>query len=47
MYILLKCRECGELNDIYCDGDSPMFCPDCHSIDSFDEPEEEEEEKAG
>lgn len=41
-YILLKCKECQEVNEIYCDGDSPMMCSDCLMVDSFEEVEENE-----
>jgi len=42
-YYLLRCKECGEIDDIPCDGDNPMFCPDCRSVDCFEEllPKEE------
>lgn len=36
-YILLRCRACGEENEIYCDGDNAMMCPDCRSVDLFEE----------
>lgn len=41
MYITLRCKECDEINDIYCDGDNAMMCPDCLSVDEFDEINEE------
>jgi hypothetical protein len=40
MYIFLKCKVCEEENEIYCDGDNAMFCPDCRSVDEFEELEE-------
>lgn len=40
MYIYLECKECGEQNDIYCDGDNPMVCPDCLSVDTLTELED-------
>lgn len=40
-YILLTCVECDQTNEILCDGDNPMFCPDCQSVDSFKDSEEE------
>jgi phage FluMu protein Com len=40
-HILLKCTECDEVGEIYCDGDNAMFCPECRSVDCFEEPEEE------
>ena len=39
-YILLKCTECDEVNDIYCDSDNAMFCPDCRTVDNFEEVDE-------
>lgn len=41
--ILLKCKECDETNEISCDGDGPMMCPECRSVDSFSEADEVEE----
>lgn len=40
MYIWLKCTECENENEIYCDGDHAMYCPDCQSMDTFEEVEE-------
>lgn len=40
-YIYLKCKECGEENEIYCDGDNAMMCPECRSVDELEEVEEE------
>jgi len=40
-HIYLKCTQCGETDDIQCDGNNPMICPNCRSIDSFEEPEPE------
>lgn len=40
-YIFLKCKECSVENDIYCDGDNAMMCPECQSVDEFEEVEEE------
>lgn len=37
---LLSCKECDSVNEIYCDGDNPMFCPDCRSVDCFEEIDE-------
>ncbi len=42
MFIYLKCKECHEVSDIYCDGDHAMYCPECLSVDRFEEPEDEE-----
>lgn len=42
--ILLKCTECDETSEVYCDGDNAMMCPECRSVDSFTEPDEDEEE---
>lgn len=36
-YITLKCEACGEVNDIICDPDIPMYCPDCLALDEFEE----------
>ena len=44
-YINLKCGECGEVNDIPCDGDSPLFCPDCQAIDNFEDDIEDDPEE--
>lgn len=42
-YILLRCKECGEEGDIYCDGDNAMRCPECGTVDEFEEVDEVEE----
>lgn len=39
-HIWLKCKACGEEGDIYCDGDNAMFCPECRSVDEFEDPED-------
>lgn len=44
-WIWLKCTECEEEGEVYCDGDGPMRCPNCRSIDCFVEIESEEEEE--
>lgn len=40
-YIYLKCLDCSEEVEIYCDGDNAMMCPECRSIDNFEEIEDE------
>jgi hypothetical protein len=40
-WIFLKCKECGESEEIYCDGDNGMMCPNCQSVDEFEEAEGE------
>lgn len=40
-YIFLKCTACDTENDIYCDGDNAMMCPECRTVDEFEEAEEE------
>lgn len=39
-----KCRECEEVVEIHSPWwyDGPHFCPECRSVDCFDEVEEEE-----
>lgn len=39
-YIFLKCTACDTENDIYCDGDNAMMCPECRTVDEFEEAEE-------
>lgn len=41
MYIFLKCKECDAESDIYCDSDNAMLCPECLSVDCFEEIEED------
>jgi virulence-associated protein VagC len=43
-YHMLTCNECCEEVEVYCDGDNAMMCPECRSIDSFSQIEEEEQE---
>lgn len=43
-YINLKCNECDEINDIFCDGHNPLFCPSCRTVDNFSETDETEPE---
>lgn len=40
-YIYLKCLDCSEDIEVYCDGDNAMMCPECRSVDNFEEIEEE------
>jgi hypothetical protein len=40
-YKPLTCTECGETSDVLCDGDNPHFCPECRSVDTMTEIEEE------
>jgi len=37
MMIFLTCNDCNEEVEVYCDGDGPMMCPECMSIDNFSE----------
>jgi len=37
----LECTECGETGEVLCDGEGPMHCPSCRSVDCFKGPEEE------
>jgi len=39
-YIWLKCLDCSEEVEVYCDGDNAMMCPECRSIDNFEEVEQ-------
>jgi len=41
-YKLMTCTECNESSEVYCDGDNPHFCPECRSVDTMGEFEEEE-----
>lgn len=40
-YIHLKCLDCSEEAEVYCDGDNAMMCPECRSVDNFEEIEDE------
>lgn len=40
MYIWLECKDCNEQVEVYCDGDNAMVCPECRSIDNFNEIED-------
>jgi hypothetical protein len=42
-YLDLICTECGQDVEVYCDGDNAMLCPECLSVDCFEEIEESEE----
>lgn len=42
MYLIMKCKECDSINEIHCDGDNPMFCPDCRSCDTLTDADDEE-----
>lgn len=42
-YILLKCTACDEISEVYCNGDDAMMCPECRTVDEFEEVEEDEE----
>jgi ribosomal protein S27E len=41
-YIYLNCGDCDENVDVYCDSDNAMMCPECMSIDNFEEVEDGE-----
>ena len=36
-YIWLECKDCSAEVEVYCDGDNAMMCPECRSVDSFEE----------
>lgn len=42
MHYWVKCNMCEEVNYIKCDGDNPVYCPDCYTVDDMSEVEEEE-----
>ena len=42
-YLWLKCDECEEEVEVYCDGDNAMICPECRSIDCFSDIDDEEQ----
>jgi len=39
MMLWVTCKDCSEDVEVYCDGDNAMMCPECLSVDSFDEVE--------
>lgn len=40
-----RCSECGHETDFPMNpGDGPDFCPECRSIDSYEEVEDEDDE---
>lgn len=41
MLIWLQCKDCDSVVEVYCDGDNAMLCPECYSVDNFDEVEDE------
>lgn len=40
-YLYLHCKACGEDVEVYCNGDDAMMCPECQTIDEFEDVEEE------
>lgn len=38
--LFLKCTECGSETEVKCDGDNAMYCPECLSVDTFEDIEE-------
>lgn len=41
-YLFLKCIECEQEVEVYCDGDNAMMCPECRQVDKFEDIDEEE-----
>ena len=39
IYLTLKCCDCDEIVEVACDGDNALFCPECRSVDNFEEAE--------
>lgn len=35
--LYLHCNECGSSVEVRCDGDNPVFCPECRTVDNFSE----------
>lgn len=33
----MRCKDCDEEVEVFCDGDNPMMCPECRSVDNFEE----------
>lgn len=46
-FIYLVCNKCNQDEEIKRDGDNPMYCPNCRSIDDFREPTDEDMERIG
>lgn len=42
-FLDLYCKECDSEVEVGCDGDNAMLCPECLSVDCFEEIEENEE----
>lgn len=40
------CKLCGETSEVSCDGDNPLYCPECLGIDCLEEYEEGQENSA-
>ena len=45
-YLFLYCKECDNEVEVYCDGDNAMLCPECLSVDCFEEIEDNEQSEA-
>ena len=41
-YIWLKCKDCNEEVEVAVPEDGPLLCPECLSVDSFEDLDEEE-----
>jgi hypothetical protein len=37
----MKCKECESINEIGIDSDNVSYCPDCQSVDCFEDIEKE------
>jgi len=37
----LLCNNCDEVVEVQIDGDNPIFCPECRTVDNFSEVEDE------
>ena len=37
IYLYGLCKECDNEVEVACDGNNPLFCPLCRSIDTIDE----------
>jgi hypothetical protein len=41
MPVWMKCKECENINEILIDSDNLNYCPDCQSVDCFEDIEKE------
>lgn len=35
-YIIGTCTECNNQVEVYCNGDNPLMCPECRSVDTIE-----------